>query len=424
MTGTVPPLEDSRTNTLLGGVSQPPATNSSPAPRGARLVLGLLERIVHGELNVRLPDGSQRRFGPGGPQASIRLDSWDVFDATLARGDVGFAETWIDGRWHTDDLAGLLSVLVANRGQVERAVYGSWLGRLTGHLRHLLNRNSRAGSKRNIHAHYDLGNDFYRLWLDPSMTYSSALFQSAGPAHEADALLRDAQHAKYDRILDQLALREGSRVLEIGCGWGGFAERALARGLQLTGLTLSSEQLKFATQRLVHASPALRPAIVLRDYRDESGLYDGIASIEMFEAVGEAYWPDYFRTLARCLRTGGRAVVQTITIDEAFFERYRRGTDFIQQYVFPGGMLPSPERFEALARRHGLVITDRFAFGADYARTLAMWRERFMQSLDAVRAQGFDDRFIRTWEFYLAYCEAAFAHRNTDVIQFTMEKTG
>ncbi len=424
MTGTVPPLDDSRRDTLLGGVARPAAHTSAQAPRAARIVLGLLEHIGYGELHAKLPDGSARRFGTGSPQVSVRIDSWDVFASTLARGDVGFAEAWIAGQWHTEDLAGLLSLLLANREQVDRAIYGGWFGRLVGHLRHLLNRNSRAGSRRNIHAHYDLGNDFYRLWLDPSMTYSSGLFRDGQTAADPDARLLDAQQAKYDRILDQLSLESGASVLEIGCGWGGFAERAVGKGLRVTGLTLSSEQLGYARERLARAPDGLRPEIALRDYRDEQGRYDGIASIEMFEAVGEAYWPAYFATLERCLRPGGRAVVQTITIDDALFDRYRRGTDFIQQYVFPGGMLPSPSRFEALARRHGLAVIDRFGFAADYARTLAMWRERFMARLDAVRAQGFDERFIRTWEFYLAYCEAGFTQRSTDVIQFTMEKTG
>lgn len=426
MTRTAQRIAIDRTDPVFGTASSGAA--AARAPRAARLVLSMLDQLAQGELTLRLPDGSVRRFGAGTPRAAIRLDDWRVFEATLARGDVGFAETWIDGSWHTDDLAGLLSLLVANRDALDRAVYGSWLGRIAGHLRHLLNRNSRAGSRRNIHAHYDLGNDFYRLWLDPSMTYSSAIFDDDAPAGEAEAAgpreadpLRAAQHAKYDRILDRLGLAPGASVLEIGCGWGGFAERALGRGLRPTGLTISTEQHAWARKRLAGPRGEPRAEIALRDYRDEQGRYDGIASIEMFEAVGEAYWPAYFETLERCLKPGGRAVVQTITIDDALFERYRRGTDFIQQYVFPGGMLPSPSRFRALAGEHGLQVTDAFAFGLDYARTLRIWRERFMARLPEARAQGFDERFVRTWEFYLAYCEAAFAHGNTDVVQFTME---
>jgi cyclopropane-fatty-acyl-phospholipid synthase len=426
MTRTAQRIAIDRTDPVFGPAS--PGADAARAPRAARFVLSMLDRLAHGELSLRLPDGSVRRFGAGTPRAAIRLENWRVFEATLARGDVGFAEAWIDGSWQTDDLAGLLSLLVANRDALDRAVYGGWLGRIAGHLRHLLNRNSRAGSRRNIHAHYDLGNDFYRLWLDPSMTYSSAIFDDGEPASEAEAAgdgeadpLRAAQHAKYDRILDRLGLEPGASVLEIGCGWGGFAERALARGLRPTGLTISTEQHAWARKRLAGPGGEPQAEIVLRDYRDERGRYDGIASIEMFEAVGEAYWPAYFETLERCLKPGGRAVVQTITIDDALFERYRRGTDFIQQYVFPGGMLPSPSRFRALAGEHGLAVTDAFAFGLDYARTLRIWRERFMARLPEVRARGFDERFVRTWEFYLAYCEAAFAHGNTDVVQFTME---
>jgi cyclopropane-fatty-acyl-phospholipid synthase len=404
-------------------------------PRAARIVFAMLARIEHGELSLRLPDGSLQRFGHGAPRAALHLRDWRVFDSALRRGDVGFAESWIAGQWDSDDLAAVLSVLVANRTVIEQAVYGSWLGRIAGHLRHLLNRNSKAGSRRNIHAHYDLGNDFYRLWLDASMTYSSALFDghdrqvaeriAGSPVirqvlGNADPLLL-AQHAKYERILDRLDLAPGASVLEIGCGWGGFAERAAARGLRATGLTISREQYDFARARLADDAGQPRADIVLRDYRDESGRYDGIASIEMFEAVGEAYWPAWFEALRRCLKPGGRAVVQTITIDDALFDRYRRGTDFIQQYVFPGGMLPSPSRFEALAREHGFAVADAFAFGADYALTLKIWRKRFMARLDEVREQGFDERFIRTWEFYLAYCEAAFEHGSTDVWQFTLE---
>jgi cyclopropane-fatty-acyl-phospholipid synthase len=384
------------------------------APRAARIVLRMLERIRHGSLALTLPDGGTLRFGQGQPAADLRLANWKVFAATMAKGDIGFAETFIDGDWQTDSIADLLTLLVANRGELEAAVYGSALGSLLYRLRHLFRRNSRAGSRRNIHAHYDLGNAFYALWLDPTMTYSSALFEG-----DAARPLAQAQVAKYRRILDALALPAGASVLEIGCGWGGFAEVAIEAGLRVRGLTLSTEQLAWARTRLAGAGDAA--AFVLQDYRDERARHDGIVSIEMFEAVGEAYWPRYFETLARCLAPGGRAVVQTIVIDEALFDRYRRGTDFIQQYVFPGGMLPSTSAFERAARDAGLRVRERFAFGTDYARTLRLWREAFVARLHEVRAQGFDDRFVRTWLFYLAYCEAAFRMGNTDVVQFTLE---
>jgi cyclopropane-fatty-acyl-phospholipid synthase len=384
-------------------------------PRSARAVVRLLERLAHGRLQLTLPDGRQLGFGPGERAVPLRLNSWEPFAATLARGDVGFAEGWIAGHWDCDRLIDVLDLMLANRRALEQAIYGNGVVRMLDRLRHLLRRNTRAGSRRNIHAHYDLGNPFYRLWLDDSMTYSSALFGARG-----GLTLPQAQHAKYGRVLEQLALQGGARVLEIGCGWGGFAEQAAREGIRVKGLTLSTEQLAYATQRLAAAGLDGLARCVLQDYRDERDRHDGIVSIEMFEAVGEAYWPRYFDTVARSLLPDGRAVIQTIVIDDALFERYRRGTDFIQQYVFPGGMLPSTSAFVESARRAGLQVIDRFAFGQDYARTLACWRETFMARLDEVRAQGFDERFIRTWEFYLAYCEAAFRHGSTDVVQFTL----
>lgn len=388
----------------------------APPPRTARTLLALLQRIGHGSLALTLPDGRRLAFGRGEPRAAIRLANWNLFDATLRSGDVGFAETFIAGDWETDSLAAVLDLAVANRAALDDAVYGRWWGRLALRIRHLLNRNSRAGARRNIQAHYDLGNAFYRLWLDPGMTYSSALF--GGDARRS---LEQAQQAKYRRILDELALPSDASVLEIGCGWGAFAELAARDGLRVRGLTLSTEQLEYADRRIAQAG--LRPQVefALQDYRDETGRYDGIASIEMFEAVGEAWWPAWFDVLRRSLAPRGRAVVQVITITDALFERYRTSTDFIQQYVFPGGMLPSPSAFEAQASRAGLRVARRFAFGPDYARTLAIWRETFVARIPQVRALGFDTRFERLWEFYLAYCEAAFRHGNTDVIQYTLE---
>jgi len=385
-------------------------------PRSAAIIVRLLERLSSGSLCLDLPDGSRRNFGRGEPSASISIRDWRVFDDAMSRGDVGFAEGWIDGRWTTDSLAKLLSLLVINRRELDAAIYGTWWGQLFDRLRHLFRANTRSGSRRNIHAHYDLGNAFYQLWLDPGMTYSSALFEG-----DSARSLEAAQHAKNRRLLDQLALPSGASVLEIGCGWGGFAEAAAARGLHVTGLTLSTEQLAYARDRLSLTARG-QAHFVLRDYRDETGLYDGIASVEMFEAVGERYWPTWFESVARCLKPGGRAAIQTITIDDTLFERYRQGTDFIQQYVFPGGMLPTRSGFAALARKAGLEVCAEHVFGPDYALTLKLWRERFMSVLDDVRAMGFDDRFIRTWEFYLAYCEAAFSHGNTDVVQFTLQK--
>ncbi len=388
------------------------------APVQARIVLQMLRQIRHGALRITCPDDSTLSFGSGAAPVSIRLKNWNPCIAALRCGDIGFAESYIAGDWQTDDLAGLLQLLIRNRDALENAIYGSWWGGLLYRLRHLFNRNSKAGSKRNIHAHYDIGNRFYRLWLDSSMTYSSALFATP------ETTLEQAQQAKYARILAQLQLPStpGARVLEIGCGWGGFAELAARSGAHVTGLTLSTEQLAFAKRRLHDAGLSAQADLRLQDYRDTGGEFDAIASIEMFEAVGEAYWDSYFACVAARLKSGGRACIQTITIADELFERYRKGSDFIQQYIFPGGMLPSPAVFRAQAQRHGLSVVDEFAFGTDYARTLAEWHQAFMRELPAVRAQGFDERFIRTWAFYLAYCEAGFYAGSIDVVQFTLRK--
>ncbi|MGZ9046553.1 MAG: class I SAM-dependent methyltransferase [Telluria sp.] len=407
---------DSMPSAAQGAV--PARARKQPVPPAAAVVLRLLEKISHGTLRLRTPGGEHLVFGTGGVPVTLELRNWSVFGAALRSGDIGFAESWIAGDWHTCNLPGLLELLANNRAQVESALYGSWWGRLAYRARHLLNRNSRAGSRKNIHAHYDIGNDFYKLWLDPSMTYSSALFTAA-----SGAALAAAQDEKYRAVLRQLRLGPGQRVLEIGCGWGGFAEIAAREaGVRVTGLTLSEQQLAYATQRLQDAGLAHMADLKLCDYRDSDGEYDAIASIEMFEAVGEAYWPSYFECIARNLKRGGRACVQTIVIADELFERYRKGTDFIQQYVFPGGMLPSPRVFTRMAEEHGLAVTREYAFGIDYADTLACWRTAFHAKLDAVRGQGFDERFIRTWDFYLAYCEAAFRARNTSVMHFTLEK--
>ncbi len=389
----------------------------SPAvPTHARIALRMLQKLRDGALRVTCPDGTVLHFGSEGAPVTLKLDSWAPFAAALKSGDIGFAESYIAGQWHTDDLAGLLQLLLRNRAALETAIYGSWWGSLLYRVRHLFNRNSKAGSRRNIHAHYDIGNNFYQLWLDPSMTYSSALFTD--PAMS----LQQAQQAKYQRIFDELQPAPGARLLEIGCGWGGFAELAASRGAHVTGLTLSTEQLDYAQQRLANAGLADSADLRLQDYRDVRGEFDGIASIEMFEAVGEEYWDSYFACVARSLKQGGRACIQTITIDDALFERYRRGTDFIQQYIFPGGMLPSPSVFRHHARKHGLQVVNELAFGLDYARTLAAWHASFLHEREAVEAQGFDQRFIRTWQFYLAYCEAGFREHSIDLFQFTLEK--
>jgi cyclopropane-fatty-acyl-phospholipid synthase len=388
-------------------------------PAAAHAGLHLLSKLQHGALDLQLPDGTQRHFGGGGtgPRAAMSLHNWNVFGASLKSGDIGFAESWIAGDWHTPDLAALLELFALNRDAIEGAIYGRWWGRLLYRLRHLLNANTRSGSRRNIHAHYDLGNDFYRLWLDPTMSYSAAWFDG-----DLDGDLAQAQRAKLRRALDASGIGRGGRLLEIGCGWGGLAELAAAeRGAQVTGVTLSTEQLAWAQARL--QALQLRGDLRLQDYRDiDDGPYDAIVSIEMFEAVGRAYWPGYFQRVHDLLKPGGRACIQSITIRDDLFERYVAGTDFIQQFIFPGGLLPSAAVFREQAEAAGLQVVEQFAFGRDYAETLRRWRTRFQAEDAAVRALGFDARFMRIWEFYLAYCEAAFDTGNCDVLQFTLQR--
>ncbi|WP_076593717.1 SAM-dependent methyltransferase [Herminiimonas arsenitoxidans] len=397
--------------------AEPSATDGLPSQ--VKFIIQLLHKLEYGALRMEFPNGQSMHFGDHTHPVTITLKNLDIFNAALKSGDIGFAETFIDGNWTTDNLPGLIELFVRNREAVESVIYGTWLGNLFYRIKHVFNRNSRNGSRKNIHAHYDIGNDFYKLWLDPSMTYSSALF-----ADKENDNLQDAQTAKYRRILDELALAPQARVLEIGCGWGGFAELATCeKSAHVTGLTLSTEQLEFAQQRLAAAGLQDKADLRLQDYRDAHGQFDAIASIEMFEAVGEAYWPSYFECIARNLKAKGRACIQTIVIDDALFARYRKGTDFIQQYIFPGGMLPSPEVFRQQAEKYGLRVVNEFKFGLDYARTLQAWRHAFKEQNQQVHAQGFDDRFMRTWEFYLAYCEAGFRAKSIDVAQFTLEKS-
>ena len=391
------------------------ATNSK-VPAQVQLLLRMLSRLEHGSLKLECPDGKLLKFGNEDPAVTLSLNSWEPFLAAIRSGDIGFAESYLQGEWQTDNLAKLIELFIHNRNALESAIYGSWWGSLLYRIKHLFNRNSRAGSRRNIHAHYDIGNSFYTLWLDPSMTYSSALFA------QPEFTLQQAQYAKYERIFSEINGGADSRILEIGCGWGGFAELAAKKGAYITGLTLSTEQLDFAQKRLDVAGVSERTELRLQDYRDTGGEYDGIASIEMFEAVGEEYWDSYFACIAKNLKTGGRACIQTITIADDLFERYRKGTDFIQQYIFPGGMLPSPSIFRAHAQRHGLSVVNELAFGLDYARTLRLWDHAFEEALPAVQGQGFDERFIRTWKFYLAYCEAGFRAGSIDLFQFTLQK--
>ena len=383
---------------------------SASLSRDTKLVMQLLEKIQFGRLELRLPDGSCQVFGEGEHGVSLHVHDEMMFSQILARGDIGLAEAYIDGAWDAPDLTGVMTLLAKNRDALRTAVYGRWQSLLLARIRHWLNNNSKTGSRKNIMAHYDLGNDFYKLWLDPSMSYSSALYRAVD-----DGNLETAQHAKYRRILRRLGADAGQHVLEIGCGWGGFAEMAVAEGLKTTGVTLSPAQLEWAQKRVPEAN------LQLKDYRDIGEKFDHVVSIEMFEAVGERWWPTYFKTIKKALRPGGRAVIQSITISDDIFGEYRKGTDFIQQHVFPGGMLPSRSAFRAAAAKQGLTVRSEYAFGHDYARTLAAWRTSFEEKWPEIAEQGFDETFRRLWRMYLCYCEAGFLAGTVDVVHFELD---
>ena len=392
----------------------------------------LLAKLPVGQLTVTLPDGEQTTYGRDASvlYAEIQIADLAVLKAVSKSGDIGFAESYMAGHWTTPDPVLLLRLMIANREALERLIYGSWWGSLLYRITHLFRRNSRAGSQKNIHAHYDIGNDFYRLWLDADMCYSSALYKTLQSNNLNDEdHLNAAQKAKMKRALEQIAAAPGQRIAEIGCGWGALAEMAAVEyGASIEGITLSDEQLAWGLARLRDQPTAAKAQLMRLDYRDlpkraAQAPYDAVVSIEMFEAVGKQYWPDYFAAIAKSLKPGGKACIQTITIRDDLFAKYERGTDFIQQYIFPGGFLPSDAEFKKAALAQGLTVQDSFLFGADYARTLAVWRSRFLAQEAAVRKLGFDTRFIRLWNFYLAYCEAAFAEGSTQVVQYTLVRT-
>ncbi len=411
----------------------PDSPDRKPMRLGMRtkMLLRLLDKIQIGELELTLPDGSVRHFRggqsqgqPSGPRAQLIVHDLAAISIAVSRGDIGFGEGYMQGLWSTPDLTGLLRFFISNRQVMERVIYGQWWSLVIDQIRHLLRANRKQQARKNIAAHYDLGNDFYRLWLDPTMTYSSALWEGSG-SWGKPVDLQQGQHQKIDRAIASLELSSiaaGQRVLEIGCGWAGFAYRLLeTHPIEYVGLTLSTEQKRWGDERLSAYTPS-RFEIRLQDYRDEQQQYDGIVSIEMFEAVGEQYWNDYFQTLHRCLKPGARAVIQTITIDEPLFERYRQSTDFIQQYIFPGGMLPSKTAFRERAIAAGLEVQEAFCFGQDYSRTLAEWAKTFDARSQEIEALGFKESFQRMWRFYLSYCEAGFAEGNLDVVQFTLSR--
>lgn len=391
----------------------------SALPRYFGHVFHMAQRMERGRLDMVLPDGRVFRADGAqpGPVAEVRLHDPDIFGRLIREGDLGFCEAYMDGGWSSPDLMAFLDLVHANEETLFDGFPGQVLLRTWEKLRFWMMRNTRRQARRNIAAHYDLGNEFYGLWLDETMTYSSARFETGQES------LEKAQIAKYASMVDQMGARPGDHVLEIGCGWGGFAEYAAKeRGLRVTGLTISKEQLAFAQKRIHDAGLSDRVTLKLQDYRDERGTYDGIASIEMFEAVGEQYWPVYFDVVKGRLKPGANATLQVITVQHKRWEVYRRGVDFIQKYIFPGGMLPSPVVLRAEAEKAGLQIVRSLEFGESYSQTLRRWHEDFNARWDDIARLGFDDRFRRMWNFYLASCAATFHSGNCDVTQITMRR--
>ena len=388
-------------------------------PFFVRQALKFATRIEFGTLTVTLPDGRVFMFGGGkpGPQSVMVIHDYTFAKRMLTGGDIGVAEAFLRREWETPDLTEFLRLFCVNHHLIAAMLENQPIVRAWQQFKHWLNRNSKSGSRRNIHAHYDLGNAFYERWLDGSMTYSSALFSPETPDLDA------AQRNKYVALARQTAIGENDSVLEIGCGWGGFAEYAAKEiGCSVTALTISKERFDFAQKRMFDAGLNEKVTIKLLDYRDETGLYDRIASIEMFEAVGEQFWSIYFKQVSDRLKSGGIAGLQVITIQDRFFETYRREVDFIRHYIFPGGMLPSPGIMKSLGEKVGMTIRHERIFGVDYADTLVAWRNSFRKSWPEIVPLGFDERFRRMWEYYLAYCEAGFREGNIDVRQIVYAK--
>ena len=377
------------------------------------------QSIDHGRLDVTLPDGRVFRVEGRhpGPVAAIHVHNPDLFARLIREGDLGFSDAYLEGWWTTPDLMAFMDFVSHDNSAVYDGFPGMGLVRAYERFRFWLQSNSKGQARKNISYHYDLGNDFYALWLDETMTYSSAIFETGQES------LERAQTLKYASMIDQMGVKPGEHVLEIGCGWGGFAEYAAGeRGLRVTGLTISREQHDYAVARMQRAGLSDRVEIKLQDYRDEKGSYDGIASIEMFEAVGERYWPVYFDTLRERLKPGRRATLQIITVEDKRWESYRKGVDFIQKYIFPGGMLPAPKVLSQQVQRAGLSLAGTKSFGPDYATTLKRWHEAFHDRWGEVADMGFDERFKRMWDFYLCSCAAAFSTGICDVSQFTVAK--
>lgn len=387
-------------------------------PAALRQPLKTLRHNWHrGKLDIILPNGTpfEIRGKEPGPHGVLKVNDFRFLRRVLASGDIGFCDGYVAGEWDTPDLPELLEVFTLNIDRLKRFLTGNPLVQVINRVLHGFNRNTREGSKRNIFAHYDLGNAFYGQWLDATMTYSSALFKGTED-------LEAAQTAKYAALARMVDLKPGQHVLEIGCGWGGFAEYAAKMGARATCLTISPSQHDYAVERMRQQGLSDRVDIRLMDYRDVTGQFDAVVSIEMFEAVGEEYWDAYFQQVQACLKPGGKAALQIITIRDDLFEEYRRRPDFIQKYIFPGGMLPSLGKLREHSIRAGLSVTSDMAFGQDYARTLNLWARRFDTAWGEGRIGGFDAAFRKMWLFYLAYCEAGFRTGRTDVVHFGLGK--
>lgn len=390
-------------------------------PRYFARVFGMAQGMNKGRVDFILPDGRHfRAEGPNpGPVAEVHIHNSDLFARLIREGDLGFCDAYLDEWWSTPDLQAFMDWVHADNDDIYDGFPGMGLVRRFEKFRFWLQRNHREQARKNISYHYDLGNEFYGLWLDDTMTYSSALFETGQESHEA------AQIAKYASMVDQMGAQPGDHILEIGCGWGGFAEYAAKeRGLKVTGLTISEEQFKYAQQRIENAGLSGLVDFKLQDYRDERGTYDGIASIEMFEAVGEKYWPVYFETVKQRLKPGKNATLQIITVQDRRWKVYKRGVDFIQKYIFPGGMLPSPSVLRQQISKAGLGVERSIEFGQSYNISLRRWHETFNQRWDQIADMGFDDRFRRMWNFYLTSCAATFESANCDVTQITIKRPG
>lgn len=384
-----------------------------------KLFLKIMDQIQVGHFILVMPDGEKRDYHGKipGRRGELIIRDYAAISKIVASGDIGLAEAYRDGMIDSPDMTALLLLCIENQNALEAVFRGNFFGMIYYRLRHLFRGNSRKGSKKNIEAHYDLGNSFYKLWLDPTMTYSAAIFK------HADESLEEAQRNKYQRIIDTLKPKSSDHILEVGCGWGAFAIMAAGQtGCKVTCLTLSQEQYQYATDLVRKMGLDTQVSIKICDYRDEIGTYDHIVSIEMIEAVGEEYWEQYFDMIEAKLRPGGKAMLQSIYIVDDLFDNYRKSTDFIQQYIFPGGMVLAPQVFEKYSVKNNLEIKDFYKFGLDYAQTLNLWRKEFKEKYEQVKQIGFDDAFLKIWDFYYIYCEAGFLSRRIDVAQIVLEK--